>query len=63
MGLSGIVVYRLFLRDHVGAVHFVGLNFYRRDTRRDMAFALRAACHRLREQVKQIAFEKAEPAA
>jgi hypothetical protein len=42
--LSGIVVYRLFLRDHTGAVHFVGLNFYRRDTRRDVAIALRAAC-------------------
>jgi len=54
MGLSGIVVYRIFLRDHTGAVHFVGLNFYRRDTRRDMAIALRAACHRLRDQVNEI---------
>ncbi|NYF34440.1 hypothetical protein [Stenotrophomonas sp. JAI102] len=54
MGLSGIVVYRLFLRDHSGAVHFVGLNFYRRAARRDMSIALRAACHRLRAQVEEI---------
>ncbi|WP_313217804.1 hypothetical protein [Stenotrophomonas sp.] len=51
---SGIVMYRLFRRDHNGAVHFIGLNFYRHDTRRDMAIALRKACHRLREQVDDI---------
>jgi hypothetical protein len=51
---SGIVMYRLFRRDHNGAVHFIGLNFYRHDTRRDMAIALRAACHRLRDQVDDI---------
>ncbi len=54
MGLSGIVVYRLFLRDHTGAVHFVGLNFYRHDTRQAMAIALRAARYRLRDQVGEI---------
>ncbi|RLK53408.1 hypothetical protein BCL79_2714 [Stenotrophomonas rhizophila] len=54
MGPSGIVVYRLFRRDHAGALHFLGLNFYRHDTRRDMAIALRAACHRLRDQVDGI---------
>lgn len=50
----GIVMYRLFRRDHTGAVHFIGLNFYRNDTRRDMAIALRAACHRLRDQVDDV---------
>jgi len=54
MGPSGIVVYRLFRRDHSGAVHFLGLNFYRHDSRSDMAIALRAACHRLRDQVDEI---------
>jgi len=54
MGLSGIVVYRLFLRDQTGVAHFLGLNFYRRDTRRDVAIALRGACHRLRDQVDEI---------
>jgi len=60
MGLSGIVVYRLFHRDDKGAVHFVGLNFYRRATRRDMAIALRAARNGLRDQVKQIDLQKTE---
>lgn len=50
MGPSGIVVHRLFRRDHAGALHFIGLNFYRRD----IAIALRAACHRLRDQVDEI---------
>ncbi len=54
MGPSGIVVYRLFRRDHAGALHFIGLNFYRHDSRSDMAIALRAACHRLRDQVDEI---------
>ncbi len=54
MGASGIVVYRLFRRDHRGAVHFVGLNFYRHDQRSAIAMALRAACHRLRDRVDEI---------
>ncbi|WP_282259601.1 hypothetical protein [Stenotrophomonas sp. PS02301] len=54
MGPPGIIVYRLFRRDHAGALHFIGLNFYRRDTPRDMAIALRASCHRLRDQVDWI---------
>lgn len=54
VGDTGVVAYRLFRRDHAGALHFVALNFYRRDTRRDMATALRAACHRLRDQVYEI---------
>jgi hypothetical protein len=54
MGPSGITVYRLFRRDHACALHFLELNFYRHDTRRDMAIALRAACHRLRDQVDEI---------
>lgn len=53
-GPSGIVVYRMFRRDHAGALHFLGLNFYRRDTRRAMAIALRAACHRLHDRVDEI---------
>lgn len=51
---SGIVMYRLFRRDHNGALHFIGLNFSRHDSRRDMAIALRAACHRLRNRVDGI---------
>jgi len=54
MGPAGAIVYRLFRRDHAGALHFVALNFYRRDARRDMAIALRAARHRLRNQVAEI---------
>jgi len=51
---SGIVMYRLFRRDQTGALHLLGLNFYRHDARRDIALALRAACHRLRDRVGEI---------
>lgn len=51
MGATGIVVYRLFRRDEVGALHTEGLHFYSHDKRREIAMALRAACHRLRDRV------------
>lgn len=51
MGVTGIVVYRLFRKDEVGAMHIEGLEFYRHDSRSDMAVELRAACHRLRDRV------------
>jgi hypothetical protein len=63
MGPSGIVLYRLFRRDHAGALHFIGLNFYRRDARREMATTLRAACHRLRDQMDEIDLAAMELAA
>lgn len=47
-------MYRLFRRDDSGAVQFLGLNFRRCETRREMAIALRAACHRLRDLVDEI---------
>lgn len=62
MGASGIVVYRLFRSDHSRAVYFLGLNFYRHYSRRDMAIALRAACHRLRDQVDEIDLAEMEVA-
>jgi len=54
MGDSGVIAYRLFRRDLTGAVHFEGLDFYPQDKRRDVALALRAACHRLRDRVDEL---------
>lgn len=54
MGHSGVITYRLFRRDLAGALHFEGLNFLTKDSRRDVAIALRAACHRLRDRVDAI---------
>lgn len=51
---SGLVMYRLFRRDHTGAVHLHGLNFNPRDSRREIALALRAARHSLRDRVDEI---------
>ncbi|OEZ02280.1 MULTISPECIES: hypothetical protein [Stenotrophomonas] len=51
MGDTGVIAYRLFRRDLGGALHFEGLNFYSQDSRSDVAIALRAACHRLRDRV------------
>lgn len=50
----GVVAYRLFRRDHRGALHTSILHFYPRDHRREIALALRAACHRLRDRVDEI---------
>jgi len=54
MGDTGITAYRLFRRDHTGAIHIENLHFYPQDQRRDIALALRAACHRLRDRVDEI---------
>lgn len=54
MGDTGVVAYRLFRRDLAGALHYEGLDFYPKDSRRDVAIALRAACHRLRDRVDEL---------
>lgn len=55
MGETGTVTYRLFRRDHKGALHMSILNFYpARDRRADIALALRHACHQLRDRVDEI---------
>lgn len=54
MGDTGLVAYRLFRRDHRGALHTSILHFYPRDQRREVALALRQACHRLRDRVDDI---------
>lgn len=51
---AGTVVYRLFRRDHRGALHTTILHFYPRDTRHEIALALRQACHQLRDRVDEI---------
>jgi len=48
MGDTGVIAYRLFRR---APVHFDGLDFRPQDSRRDVALALRATCHRLRDRV------------
>ncbi|WP_102945269.1 hypothetical protein [Stenotrophomonas sp. VV52] len=55
VGSTGTVTYRLFRRDHKGALHMSILNFYpARDRRADIAVALRHACHQLRDRVDEI---------
>ncbi|WP_367346494.1 hypothetical protein [Stenotrophomonas bentonitica] len=54
MGDTGVIAYRLFRRDLSGALHFEGLNFYPKDTREEIALAVRAACHQLRDRVDTI---------
>ncbi|NWF33493.1 hypothetical protein HH110_10630 [Stenotrophomonas sp. SAM-B] len=56
VGDTGVVAYRLFRRDHRGALHTSILHFYPRDQRREVALALRPACHRLRDRVDEIDF-------
>lgn len=51
---TDIVAYRLFRRDNTGATHVENLHFHLRDQRRQVALALRAACHRLRDRVDEI---------
>lgn len=54
MGLPRIVAYRLFRRDHTGALHFDAFTAQPHHTRPDVARGLRAACHRLRDRVDEI---------
>lgn len=54
VGDTGAVAYRLFRRDHRGALHTSILNFYPRDHRCEVALALRQACHHLRDRVDEI---------
>ncbi|WP_313243901.1 hypothetical protein [Stenotrophomonas rhizophila] len=54
MGLPRIVAYRLFRRDHTGALHFEAFSAQPHHTRPDVARGLRAACHRLRDRVDEI---------
>ncbi|WP_313211531.1 hypothetical protein [Stenotrophomonas sp.] len=60
---TGAVAYRLFRRDHRGALHTSILNFYPRDQRCEVALALRQACHRLRDRVDEIDLAAMEVAA
>lgn len=54
-GDTNIVTYRLFRRDHKGALHTTCLDFYLgRDRRADVALALRRACHQLRDRVDEL---------
>ncbi len=63
VGDTGVVAYRLFRRDHRGALHTSILHFYPRDQRGEVALALRQACHRLRDRVDEIDLAAMEVAA
>jgi len=54
MGQPRIVAYRLFRRDHTGALQFEGYTAQPQHTRAEIARGLRAACHRLRDRVDEI---------
>lgn len=54
-GDTNVVTYRLFRRDHKGALHTAALTFdVGRDRRADAALALRRACHHLRDRVDEL---------
>ena len=63
MGLGNIVAYRLFRRDHTGALHFEAFTAQPHHTRPEVARGLRAACHRLRDRVDEIDLAAMEVAA
>lgn len=48
------ITWRLFRRDMGGRVHIKILTFTAKDTRSLIASRVRAACHRLRDQVDEI---------
>lgn len=48
------ITWRLFRRDHRGSLHMSVLTFTARDERSLIARRVRAACHRLRDQVDEI---------
>lgn len=54
LGDTAITAYRLFRRDHTGAIHTHSLHSYPHDQRRDIALALREARHCLRDRVDEI---------
>lgn len=54
MGDTGVVSYRLFRRDHRGALHFFMVDFRGDETRYEMACRLRAAKRRLRDRVDEV---------
>jgi hypothetical protein len=54
MGDTGVVAYRLFRRDLVGTLHFEALNFYRKDSRREITLAVRTACNRLSDHADKL---------
>lgn len=54
MVFSKIVAYRLFRRDHTGAVHFEGFYGQRHHWRTEVARCLRAAYHHLRDRVGEL---------
>lgn len=53
-GDTGVVAYRLFRRDLAGGLRVEGLDFYPKVRRQEIALEVRAACHRLRDQVDEI---------
>lgn len=63
MGLPRIAAYRLFRRDHTGALDFEGFTAQSHHPRPDVARALRAACRRLRDRVDEIDLAAMEVAA
>jgi len=54
LGDTGIVSYRLFRRDHRGALHWHILDFKGDESRYEMAQRLKAAKRRLRDRVDEI---------
>lgn len=52
--LRGCVDYRLFRRDHTGALHMIRHAFDHRASRSEIAAAINAARHQLRDQVDTI---------
>ncbi len=53
MGDTGVISYRLFRRDHTGALHLALLDFRGTD-RAAMARDIRRQCHQLRDKVDEI---------
>lgn len=51
VGDTALIGYRLCRCDMAGALHFEGLNIHPKHSRRDVAIALRAARHGLRDRV------------
>lgn len=54
LGDTGLVSYRLFRRDHAGAVHMIPLVLVPGASRGVFAAQLRTACHGLRDKVDEI---------
>jgi hypothetical protein len=57
MGDTGVVAYRLFRRDHRGALHTLSVDMRPGDARCAIAVRLRRARHSLRDQVDEIDLE------